>query len=92
MKGQRKRTHICAHAGATGGMQACHSIYDFKATTRPIKQCSLDALPSNSVRIVGSRAGVHHITEGCEDLQELEVHLRCKGEKVKLEAIQSKSW
>lgn len=42
--------------------------------------------------IVGSRAGVHYITEGGEDLQELEVDLRCKGEKTKLEAIQSKSW
>lgn len=92
MKGQRRRTHISAHEGSTGGMPACHSIYHFKATAHPIKQCSLYALPSKSVRNVGSRAGVLHITEGREDLQKLEVRLRCKGEKMKLEAIQSKSW
>lgn len=90
MKRQRKRTHLSAHEGSTGGMPAIHSIYEIKTIAHPIEQCSLYALPSNSVRIVGSRVGVLYITEGGEDLPELEVDLRCKGEKMKLEAMQSK--
>ena len=58
MKRQRKRTHISAHEGSTGGMPAIHSIYEIKTIAHPIEQCSLYALPSNSVRIVGSRVGV----------------------------------
>lgn len=84
MKGQRKRTHISAHEGPTGGMPASHSILSPEHTSN-------SALFMPCPATVSGRAGVFYITEGGEDLQELEVDLRCKGEKMKLEAIQSKS-
>lgn len=52
---------------------------DIKVTVNPIEQCFRYALPSES-------AWVLYIAEG-EDLQELKLQLRCKGEKTDLEAM-----
>ena len=82
MKGQRKKdSYIWPKDATPEGKPTGHCLYDIKVTANPIEQCSRYAQPSKSIMLVEYDVWIHYIAEVREDLQELELHLRCKERK-----------